>query len=247
MISNLDDCRSSAKIVEFRRTEFRNRMRRHFTVALAAGGILAFSLGAVSGYSRGLSEGIWQASTAASAVTQDPVDIEAWEKDPFIVPLAAAPAKIVPDIPWSAETQVDIFNAVGRDPSMFAAVMAIASVETGFNTETVGDHGRSIGPYQIQPRWHADLLASYGWNADALKDPVKGAIVASDILRSLQSDYGFGTLDSDEIFMAYNAGPSGAREMLRSGKASSEYSRKAVPVAMEYFEAAVSADVEPAG
>ena len=64
------------------------------------------------------------------------------------------------DVPVAAETQWAIFEQCGQDASLFCAVMAIASVESGFDPQTVGDGGGSLGMMQINTRWHTGRMES---------------------------------------------------------------------------------------
>lgn len=109
------------------------------------------------------------------------------------------------DVPLAAETQRDIFEQCGRDGRLFCAVMAIASVESGFDAQTVGDGGDSLGMMQINTRWHTDRMEALG--VTDLTDPVQCAAVAVDYLLELEGITGARTEDH-QLYTSYNAGPS---------------------------------------
>lgn len=224
----------------------RELMRDRFRALISVGMLSAFAVGTVIGFSNGITSAPVQAPAVAAGVPDFPVPEAGADPSGIVSVSTVDVGKILPDVPWAAETQVDIFNATGRDPLLFAAVMAIANVETGFDAAAIGDRGRSLGAYQIQPRWHSETLAAYGWDSAALMDPVKGAIIAADILGELQQRYSAGALDSHALYMAWNAGPSGARKAIKAGAVSSAYSRKVVPLVKRYFAAAATVDVPPA-
>lgn len=109
------------------------------------------------------------------------------------------------DVPLAAETQWAIFEQCGQDASLFCAVMAIASVESGFDPQTVGDGGGSLGMMQINTRWHTGRMEALG--VTDLTDPVQCAAVAVDYLLELEGITGAGTEDH-QLYTSYNAGPS---------------------------------------
>lgn len=104
------------------------------------------------------------------------------------------------NVPFDADLQAkleDVANEYGID---YALVLAIASVETGFDPGVIGDSGRSFGLMQIQPRWHK-------WRMDEtgivnLLDPVQNVTIGCHYLRDL---YAMGYSDR-QVLSAYNAG-----------------------------------------
>lgn len=109
------------------------------------------------------------------------------------------------DVPLEAETQRAIFDKCGQDARLFCAVMAISSVEGGFDPQMVGDGGDSIGMMQINTRWHTGRMEALG--VTDLADPVQCAAVAIDYLLELEAITGAGVEDH-RLYTAYNAGPS---------------------------------------
>lgn len=84
-------------------------------------------------------------------------------------------------------------------------VKAIIEVESGGNSNAVGDNGNSLGLMQIQPRYHAQRLKE----GESLLDPKVNVRVGCEILSEIMAKYG--TLD--EALTVYNAGhDTGSRE-----------------------------------
>ena len=147
------------------------------------------------------------------------------------VPAASAPVLAIPEAPaitaadlWSddrsrinapllkvplvAETQWAIFEQCGQDADLFCAVMAIASVESDFDPQMVGDGGDSIGMMQINTRWHTGRMEALG--VTDLTDPVQCTAVAVDYLQELEGILEAGPGDH-RLYVGYNAGPSRAK------------------------------------
>lgn len=137
------------------------------------------------------------------------------------------------EIPLEAETQWAIYEACDYDPGLFCLVMAIAEHESDFDTETVGDGGSSLGMMQINTRWHTGRMEALG--VTDLTNPVQCATVAIDYLLELEARYGFEP-ESEALLMAYNMGPGGAREALKAGQTSTDYSREVATVYQGYLE-----------
>lgn len=112
------------------------------------------------------------------------------------------------DVPLEAETQWAIFEQCGQDAELFCAVMAIATVESGFDPQMVGDGGDSIGMMQINTRWHTGRMEVLG--VTDLTDPEQCAAVAIDYLLELE-----GILEArpgdHRLYVGYNCGPSRAK------------------------------------
>lgn len=136
------------------------------------------------------------------------------------------------DVPLAAETQWAIFEQCGQDASLFCAVMAIASVESGFDPQTVGDGGGSLGMMQINTRWHTGRMEALG--VTDLTDPVQCATVAIDYLLELEDIMGAGP-DDHALYLAYNMGPSGAKRAIRAGTSSTEYSTAVMEAYRKYI------------
>ena len=86
---------------------------------------------------------------------------------------------------------------------------------------------------QINTKWHTERMEALG--VTDLTDPVQCAAVAVDYLQELESRYGFEP-ESSGILMAYNAGPSSAKNDLNAGKTSTDYSRKVMTVYQGYLD-----------
>lgn len=84
-------------------------------------------------------------------------------------------------------------------------VKAIIKVESGGDTNAIGDNGDSLGLMQIQPRYHAQRLKE----GESLLDPKVNVRIGCEILSEIMTKYG--TLD--EALTVYNAGhDTGSRE-----------------------------------
>ena len=132
------------------------------------------------------------------------------------------------DVPLESETQWAIFEQCGQDTDLFCAVMAIATVESGFDPQMVGDGGDSIGMMQINTRWHTGRMEALG--VTDLMDPVQCAAVAIDYLLELEGELSAGPGDH-ELYIGYNAGPSKAKRI-----SSTNYSREVITVYQGYLE-----------
>lgn len=132
------------------------------------------------------------------------------------------------DVPLEAETQWAIFERCGQDADLFCAVMAIASVESSFDPQMVGDDGDSIGMMQINTRWHTGRMEALG--VTDLTDPEQCAAVAIDYLLELEGILEAGPGEY-RLYVGYNCGPSRAK---RTG--STAYSREVMAVYQEYIE-----------
>ena len=137
------------------------------------------------------------------------------------------------EIPLESETQWAIYETCDYDPGLFCLVMAIAEHESGFDPETVGDGGSSLGMMQINAKWHTGRMETLG--VTDLTDPVQCAAVAIDYLLELETRYGFEP-ESEALLMAYNMGPGGARAALKAGQTSTDYSREVMTVYQGYLE-----------
>jgi len=131
-----------------------------------------------------------------------------------------------------AETQWAIFGICGQDAKLFCSAMAIAEVESGFDTDLLGDGGDSIGMMQINTRWHTGRMEALG--VTDLTDPVQCATVAIDYLLELEDIMGAGP-DDHALYLAYNMGPSGAKRAIRAGTSSTEYSTAVMEAYRKYI------------
>ena len=132
------------------------------------------------------------------------------------------------DVPLESETQWAIFEQCGQDTDLFCAVMAIATVESGFDPQMVGDGGDSIGMMQINTRWHTGRMEALG--VTDLTDPVQCAAVAIDYLIELEGELSAGPEDH-KLYIGYNAGPSKAKRT-----SSTNFSQEVITVYQGYLE-----------
>lgn len=104
-------------------------------------------------------------------------------------------------------------------------IRSVVRKESNYNPDSVGDHGRSIGLMQIQPRWHAKRAASLG--VTDLHDPYNNILVGVDYLSDLLELY-----EPELALMVYNGGPSYASKMHSRGLVSG-YAREILDAAKQ--------------
>lgn len=131
-----------------------------------------------------------------------------------------------------------IYEMCHRNDRLFCSVMAIASVETHFDPEAIGDGGKSLGLMQINIRWQADRIEALG--ITDLTDYQQNVAVALDyiawIAERLAPDDPESTYGTSPLFMAYNSGYSGAMKLLESGIEDTDYSAECLSYYMDYME-----------
>lgn len=161
-------------------------------------------------------------------VTDEPTAADLWSDDwsRIDTPLLSS-ASLDPEIQWA------IFEACGRDASTFCMTMAIAYVESRYDTGLIGDDGKSIGMMQVNTNWHTGRMEALG--VTDLTDPVQCAMVAIDYLKELVEVYGF-LWESNELLMAYNQGPAGARKSIANGRTSTDYSESVLEIYWSHME-----------
>lgn len=208
----LEAAQAARRRISERRAARRKRQRRRRIVQAA-------TVGAVAVFAIGMA-----VTSAATQRSRTPA-LSAPLPSPEICTPAptTATAKLLESVPLDAETQAAILELCGGDRDTFCAVMAIAWVESRFDTEAVGDNGVSIGMMQVNTRWHTGRMEALG--VTDLTDPVQCAAVALDYLWELSEGYGFGWITDHSLYMAYNMGPGNARTALNAGTTSSHYSR----------------------
>ena len=120
----------------------------------------------------------------------------------------SAPAQkteVLYDIPLEEDVQraiIDICEDHDIDPTI---VFGMIHQESCFQSDAVGDKGRSFGLMQIQARFHGERMERLG--VTDLLDPVQNVAVGVDYIAELLDDY------SGNIHMAltaYNMGRTGA-------------------------------------
>lgn len=89
------------------------------------------------------------------------------------------------DIPQEV---TEICEVVGHEYDICPELLeAIAYQESRF-TADVKNHNH-VGMFQVNVKVHADRISKYGWTADDMYDPYKGAVVAADYLHELDLQY----------------------------------------------------------
>lgn len=212
------------RISERRAARRKRQRRRRIAQAAAVGAVAAFAIGmaVTNAATQGSRMPALSAPLPSPEIFTLAPTISSYI-EPTATPEATATAKLLESVPLDAETQAAILELCGGDRDTFCAVMAIAWVESRFDTEAVGDNGVSIGMMQINTRWHTGRMEALG--VTDLTDPVQCAAVALDYLRELSEGYGFGWITDHDLYMAYNMGPGNARTALNAGTTSSHYSR----------------------
>ena len=232
----LEAAQAARQRISDRRAARRRRQRRRRIVQLAtAGAVAAIAIGVVF-----MSAASERSRTPTAPLPSPEVSTPAPTQDAYIEPTATpeptpeatGPVKLLESVPLDAETQSAIFELCGSDPDTFCAIMAIAWVESRFDTDAVGDNGVSIGMMQVNTRWQTDRMEALG--VTDLTDPVQCAAVGLDYLRELSEVYGFGWTEDHGLYLAYNMGPGNARTALNSGTASTGYSRAVLAAYGEY-------------
>lgn len=206
------------RISERRAARRKRQRRRRIAQAAAVGAVAAFAIGMA-------------VASAATQGSRTPA-LSAPLPSPEICAPAPTAVKLLESVPLDAETQAAILELCGGDRDTFCAIMAIAWVESRFDTDAVGDNGVSIGMMQVNTRWHTGRMEALG--VTDLTDPVQCAAVALDYLRELSEGYGFGWITDHDLYIAYNMGPGNARTALNAGTTSSHYSRSVLAAFGEY-------------
>ena len=105
-------------------------------------------------------------------------------------------------------------------------VFAIMQRESKFDSGAVGDDGQSFGYMQVMKKWHVDRMEKLG--VTDLQDPEANILVAVDYLSELYQKFG----DMTSALMAYNCGPTKAKELLEDGIHQTGYTKEV----MQYSE-----------
>lgn len=223
------------RISERRAARRKRQRRRRIAQAAAVGAVAAFAIGmaVTSAATQGSRMPALSAPLPSPEIFTLAPTISSYI-EPTATPEATATAKLLESVPLDAETQAAILELCGGDRDTFCAIMAIAWVESRFDTDAVGDNGVSIGMMQVNTRWHTGRMEALG--VTDLTDPVQCAAVALDYLRELSEGYGFGWITDHDLYMAYNMGPGNARIAIDSGAASSDYSRAALTAYGDYAQ-----------
>ena len=108
--------------------------------------------------------------------------------------------KVIYDVPlYEHEQEIirDICIYYGIDMKL---VMAIASKESNYQEDAVGDKGRSLGMYQIQPQYCEDIYNDEG--PINLLDKYDATVACCKVLNYLYERY----QDTMKVLNAYNTG-----------------------------------------
>ena len=115
------------------------------------------------------------------------------------------------DVPLSEDLQIHIMKECEKSNICPAVVFAIIEQESGYNENTVGDDGESIGLMQIQKKWHLERMEKLG--VTDLANPFQNVTVGIDYLLELFQE----KADVYWVLMAYNGGKAYATENWDAG------------------------------
>lgn len=133
------------------------------------------------------------------------------------------------DVPIEEELQDHIFAECekrGIDP---AIIIAMIGRESRYRADIKGDHGRSYGLMQIQPKWHQKRANELG--APDLMDPFDNVTVGIDLLGDLLESSG----SIEWALMAYNGGAAYANRKTSRGEVS-DYAKAILNNAEQLYE-----------
>jgi soluble lytic murein transglycosylase-like protein len=128
------------------------------------------------------------------------------------------------DLPLDHDLQDHIFELCEEYNIEPRIVFAVIWQESRCTADIKGDRGRSLGLMQIQPKWHSGRMEKLG--CDNLLDPYQNVMVGIDYLADLYKM----SKSTEWVLMAYNGGPSFAREMAAKGEVSG-YAKSVMRVA----------------
>ena len=171
------------------------------------------------------------ALTAAVLFSSCAAEPQAQTHSEGVLPIRMSCERVEPfySVPLAAEIQHYIKVLCEEEGIDSAIIIAMAEVESNYNSDAIGDGGNSFGLMQIQPRWHSERLKTLG--VTDLLDPKQNVTVGIDILAELVAKYD-GNVEM--ALVAYNAGPTGAyRHWFSRGVYTSEYSRKVLEISRE--------------
>lgn len=215
---------SPAPTAAQRRRLRKSRERAHRTKAAIVIAALALCSGIIfGGFTTGTEAESDKAVLPPTAETAAPlvkcITTQAAQSAESIAP--EAPALLAGTASLDIDIQRQIYEVCGEDDRLFCCVMAIADQETKFDTEAVGDGGRSIGLMQINTAWQQDRIERLG--ITDLADPAQNVTVAIDYIAWLTDhlDLSESPYESHALYMAYNMGLKGSKDC---GAPQTEYS-----------------------
>ena len=133
------------------------------------------------------------------------------------------------DVPLEDELQLHILiecEKHGIDP---AIITAMAFCESNYQSNAIGDNGKSFGLLQIQKRYQEERMENLG--CTNLLDPYQNVTVGVDILAELVEMY---EGNIEKALTAYNCGPTGAyNNFFSKGIYSNNYAKKVLEKCQE--------------
>lgn len=112
------------------------------------------------------------------------------------------------DIPLSYELQLHIFQECEKHNICPAVIIAMIERESNFQSDAIGDNGKSFGLMQIQKRYHEDRMARLG--VTDLLNPFENVTVGIDLVAELKNE----NPELYWVLMAYNGGRSYANKAI---------------------------------
>lgn len=139
------------------------------------------------------------------------------------------PAYLSDAIPLPYDLQAALWDACEATGVPYALALGVIEKETQFQN-IAGDGGTSLGYMQVKPSCHYDRMERLG--VTDLWDPAGNFLVGCDYLAEMMAE----TNTTAEALMAYNMGPSGARNLWKEGVLESGYSREVMANAETWAE-----------
>lgn len=115
------------------------------------------------------------------------------------------PEYVFYDAPLNVETQKQISDICSEYGLKYELILGVISVESDFNSDTIGDGGNSFGLMQIQPKWWGDLMAQEG--ITDILDPLQNVRLGCAIIKELQAEHG----TEYRALQSYNTGNADSR------------------------------------
>ena len=129
------------------------------------------------------------------------------------------------DVPLDHDLQDHIFDLCEMYDVDPAIIIAMIEKESNYQADAIGDGGASKGLMQIQTKWHQGRMDELG--VTDLLDPYQNVHVGIDLFAEVME---MGGNSTSWALMAYNGGPSFAREMRAAGTIS-YYARRVMQIA----------------
>ena len=200
-------------------TEKRRKQRKQLAAQVAVMAVMVFAVVFLAA---------WQINNKAQAAMkveepEEPVSVV------LVVESELPQIEVLYDVPLEEDVQravIDICEGYEIDPTI---VFGMIQQESCFQSDVVGDNGRSFGLMQVQERFHTARMEKLG--VTDLLDPVQNVTVGVDCFAELLEDY------SGNVHMAltaYNMGRTGAyAKCFSNGLYTSAYSESVMAKAGE--------------